>query len=139
MANHDDPNEIRQHKSYQKATSRAEKYRENPGGLLEIVSDASQKAGGNMPQSFVEIRDSVLALFRLVAAFARGEYTEIPWKSIALVVGTLIYFLSPIDLIPDFLPFIGLADDVTLLAWTIKQLKTDIDHFRQWEADHKLS
>lgn len=139
MANHNDPDEIREHKSYQKAANRADKYRDNPEGIIEIVNDASEKAGGNMPKSFADIRDSVGALFRMATAYARGEYTEIPWKSIALAVGTLIYFLSPIDLIPDFLPFIGLADDVTLLAWTIKQLKTDIDLFRQWESEKKIS
>jgi uncharacterized membrane protein YkvA (DUF1232 family) len=33
----------------------------------------------------------------------------------ALVVGAVCYLLLPIDLIPDILPFFGVADDITIL------------------------
>ncbi|MDF1753860.1 MAG: YkvA family protein [Verrucomicrobiales bacterium] len=135
---HEDPDEIRNHRSYKKASRIAETYKDNPDGLIDLVSDASKKAEGAMPRSFDDIREALGALFRMVKAYSTGEYREVPWKSIALIVGSLIYFISPIDLIPDFIPIIGLADDATLLAWTIKQLKTDIDAFRQWEEESKI-
>ena len=45
-----------------------------------------------------------------------------------LVAGTLIYVLSPIDVIPDFIPFLGEIDDavlVTLVATEVSQLLLD--------------
>jgi uncharacterized membrane protein YkvA (DUF1232 family) len=42
-----------------------------------------------------------------------------------LVLGTLVYLVSPIDISPDFLPIIGWVDDgilVTLLATELSQI-----------------
>ncbi len=38
-----------------------------------------------------------------------------PWYAKAMVVFTLAYIISPIDLIPDFIPVIGLLDEVILI------------------------
>ncbi|MEW6041759.1 MAG: YkvA family protein [Elusimicrobiota bacterium] len=35
--------------------------------------------------------------------------------------GCLLYFISPIDFVPDFLPLTGRADDVVVLLWGIKR------------------
>ena len=46
----------------------------------------------------------------------------------------LAYFVSPIDLIPDFIPILGLIDDSTVIAVVVAQIKSDIDNFIAWEA-----
>jgi len=47
-----------------------------------------------------------------------------PWYAKLLVAGIVAYALSPIDLIPDFIPVIGYLDDLILLPlgifWAIK-------------------
>lgn len=43
-------------------------------------------------------------------------------RKLALIVGCLLYVLSPIDLIPDFVPIAGQADDLTLIILTIRAL-----------------
>ena len=50
-----------------------------------------------------------------------------------LKVGTLLivlYVLSPIDLIPDFIPFVGFLDDIVLvplaIRWLLKRLPPEI-------------
>jgi uncharacterized membrane protein YkvA (DUF1232 family) len=40
----------------------------------------------------------------------------------AIVIGALIYFINPIDLIPDFTPFIGYVDDMAVLALAFRYL-----------------
>ena len=40
----------------------------------------------------------------------------------AILAGTIIYVIAPIDVIPDFIPFIGQVDDVYLLAISIMRL-----------------
>ena len=44
------------------------------------------------------------------------------WLAIALVIGGLLYVLSPIDLIPDFIPLLGVMDDVVLVPLAIRFL-----------------
>jgi uncharacterized membrane protein YkvA (DUF1232 family) len=34
----------------------------------------------------------------------------------------MAYLLSPIDLVPDFLPVIGYADDVVVVAWALRSV-----------------
>lgn len=43
-----------------------------------------------------------------------------PWCAKAIVVLTLAYIISPIDLIPDFIPVIGLLDEVILIPLAYK-------------------
>ncbi|MBM6622377.1 DUF1232 domain-containing protein [Micrococcaceae bacterium RIT802] len=37
-----------------------------------------------------------------------------------LVAGLLLYLLCPIDLVPDFIPVVGYADDVLVVAWVLR-------------------
>src|ERR1700741_4110374 len=49
-----------------------------------------------------------------------------PWLAKLLVAGIVAYALSPIDLIPDFIPVLGYLDDLILLplgiAWAIHMI-----------------
>lgn len=78
--------------------------------------------------------DDVLALARMLRNYARRRYTNVPWKSIALVSAALFYFLAPIDMVPDFL-FGGFVDDVGLLLAVIRQVKSDVDAYKSWEKE----
>jgi uncharacterized membrane protein YkvA (DUF1232 family) len=69
----------------------------------------------------------------LLRAYIQKDYQDIPWKSIILVIAGIIYFVSPFDLIPDFLPG-GFIDDSAILAFVIKQIKVDLDNFMAWEV-----
>jgi uncharacterized membrane protein YkvA (DUF1232 family) len=55
------------------------------------------------------IMSDVYALY-----LARSD-PRIPWYAKAVIVLTVIYALSPIDLIPDFIPFVGYLDDLIIL------------------------
>ena len=46
-----------------------------------------------------------------------GKYKKVPVGTIAAIVGTLLYVLSPIDFIPDFMPVVGYLDDAAMLAF----------------------
>ena len=43
-----------------------------------------------------------------------------------------MYFLSPIDAIPDFIPMFGMLDDIAVLAWVMKTLDGELSAFRAW-------
>lgn len=69
----------------------------------------------------------------LIRAYMKKEYTEIPIGSIIALVSALVYFLSPIDLIPDAIPGIGYIDDVAVLAIALKFAYTDLEDFKKWK------
>ncbi|MDD3536919.1 MAG: YkvA family protein [Eubacteriales bacterium] len=45
----------------------------------------------------------------------------------------LLYFVSPIDLIPDVIPGLGLTDDVVILGLIIRQVSSDLDKYKAWK------
>lgn len=70
----------------------------------------------------------------LVKAYISKEYTEIPIGSIIAIVGALIYVFSPIDLIPDILPVIGISDDAAVVGLVFKFVHGDVMEYREWRA-----
>ena len=51
------------------------------------------------------------------ALYLAGRDPRVPWYAKALALATAAYALSPIDLIPDFIPILGYLDDVIILVW----------------------
>lgn len=51
------------------------------------------------------------------------------------MVVAIIDFVSVIDLLPDFLPRIGLADDAAVMGLVIAQTQVDLDNFLAWEVE----
>ena len=77
------------------------------------------------------------ALFRMIRACAKRTYSATPWESLVLAVAALVYFVSPIDLIPDPIPVIGYIDDAAVIAFVALSIRSDLDNFRKWEAQSK--
>ena len=87
---------------------------------------------------FYKVQDSVIALARMLSSWVKGDYRNISTKSIIAVVAALIYFVNPLDLIPDFIPVIGQVDDIFVLGYLIKMLNKEIERFMAWEKEHDL-
>jgi uncharacterized membrane protein YkvA (DUF1232 family) len=65
---------------------------------------------------FEQLKQRARELNREVfALFLAARHPRTPWYAKALLLAIVAYAVSPIDLIPDFLPVIGLLDDVILL------------------------
>ncbi|WP_439556635.1 YkvA family protein [Dyadobacter sp.] len=123
---------------FKKATGKAGRYARNSGKLFELAKDVMSKLQHvGMRENLAEFAVSVQLLIRMVRAYASGEYKSLPWKSLLSIVAVLIYFVSPIDLIPDFLPFVGITDDVALVVWLVKTLGDDVKKFSEWEKRRK--
>jgi uncharacterized membrane protein YkvA (DUF1232 family) len=99
--------------------------------LLHNVSVKLQKFGEN-PQ-VKEMTEHVDVLYRMVKAHVNGTYQGLSSRSVGLIALGLVYFITPVDLIPDFIPFIGYVDDLSVLLAVGKSLQTDIVKFRVWE------
>jgi uncharacterized membrane protein YkvA (DUF1232 family) len=118
--------------SFRSAKEAAGEYLENPKKLHRLLDQALHKAGSSQGR-LAEVWDSLLASLRLLRAYASGRYRDIPWASLLSIVAAVIYFVMPLDLIPDFILALGLIDDAALLAWILSSLKNDLDQYIEWE------
>jgi len=125
---------ISQGSFFARMKNKAAEYLNNQEKLNELIDEAKNKAESKKQGPLKEVLDSLMALFRLVRAYAKREYVEVPWQSLLLIVATILYFLIPTDLIPDWIIGLGFIDDAALIGWTMNTVKTDIDGFREWES-----
>jgi uncharacterized membrane protein YkvA (DUF1232 family) len=103
-------------------------------GRLPALIFAVAHKGATQGNRLGKLKDDLRLLQALCLAYWRGEYRAISPKAMVSVVAGLMYFLSPLDLIPDWIPVIGMLDDIVVLAWVMKSLETELDAFREWRA-----
>lgn len=132
----DKPNRLLNSWAYKKASALVKSTLQSPEKLLDLVANAQSKAGKNRGGELAGVFDSITASFRLLKAYAVGEYRQISFESIALIVASIIYFVMPFDVLPDFIIGLGFVDDAALLAWTFKAVAEDLSAFVKWEADN---
>ena len=101
-------------------------------GRLPTLLFAVASKAGNEGNRLGKLKDDLRLLQALCLAYWRGEYRGINRKSILTVVAGLMYFLSPLDAIPDFIPVLGMFDDIAVLAWIMKTLDDELNAFRAW-------
>ena len=118
-------NDIREEfDSYQDCTE------EDVNKVLENRGATEAKAQSGPLAEFI---DDIRTFFEMVGDYFSGDYTEVPFGTIAGIIGTLLYVLSPIDLIPDFIPFLGLLDDAAMVGFCLSFVRSDIDRYREWK------
>lgn len=123
----------------EKTRTRAEEYIRDPEKSRQLLDEALKKAKQKEANKgpLADLWNNLTAFFRLMQAYMRREYRDIPWASIVIVVVAIIYFVSPIDLIPDFIPFAGYIDDAAVIVFVLKQIKSDLDKFLVWESEQR--
>ena len=107
--------------------------------LKKLIDDVLNKLKelSNDENTTSKLNNYLRVFIRIINAYTSKEYTYVPWKTICLIVAGLIYFIYPVDLIPDFIPVSGLIDDVAFIAWIYDSIKEDIDKFLEWEKSSK--
>ena len=124
---------------FKKILGRAEEYMKKPLRVKELLNDTYKKASEKKDLGTLahDVWESLQTLSRLIKAAVTGEYTGIPTSTIVGGIAVLLYFLTPIDFVPDFIPVIGLLDDVALLAWFMTGIKHEMEKFEEWERGNQ--
>lgn len=98
---------------------------DNEAGAEKMV-----KKNGFLKQYWTDIKTS----FALLKDWYLGNYKKIPFRMVAAITGAIIYMMSPIDIIPDCIPFGGLIDDALILAAVFGISRANLDEYIQWSA-----
>jgi uncharacterized membrane protein YkvA (DUF1232 family) len=108
-------------KNYNQAD--AEKVMENKEKIEAIMQNDTLK----------KYLEDIKLYFQMLGDIFTGKYKKVPMGTIAAIVGTLLYVLSPIDLIPDFLPG-GYLDDAGIVALCLNFTKQDIEEYKKFKS-----
>lgn len=123
-----------QERELNKSVKNAEKMATDPKAIEMLASKAHAKVRGN-DRVFKGLKKDVDLLLRLARAWATGKYKDVSIASVLIVVGAILYLLDPFDVIPDFVPFMGLTDDATVIGLAITRLRKELNKFEDWEKE----
>lgn len=70
----------------------------------------------------------------LINSYIRGQYMDVPIGTIIGVIGVVMYFVLPIDAVPDFVPGVGYLDDAAVASGSLYLIKGDLDEYMRWRV-----
>ena len=119
---------------FEKERQKAEKLVAEPGKIEKLLKKIGRKLE-KLPVLSGPL-EYVPKMYYMVRSWLRKEYTGVPVGTIVSILGALLYFLSPVDLVPDFLPGIGYLDDAVVISVCLTLVKGDIDRYMEWKVEH---
>jgi uncharacterized membrane protein YkvA (DUF1232 family) len=99
--------------------------------LVQAVFNRSDQFRARLGDTFADL----ILLASLLRDWVTGRYRTVPWGTLLTITGALVYFLMPLDAIPDPIVALGLIDDVAVISRTLKLTRTDLDRYQQWRNE----
>ena len=94
----------------------------------EKKAEEMAKESSFLRQYWKDIKTS----FALLKDWYMGNYKKIPFGMVASIAVAMLYLVSPLDVVPDWLPFGGLLDDALVLAAIFAMSRRDLDEYLAW-------
>lgn len=122
---------------YKSGKEEAEKVLADETKTKELLVESNKKAQEVDNKTNFDIFEDVKLLCNVVYDYVKGYYTAIPYKTIIAIVVALLYFVSPIDIIPDVLITfygLGLVDDVAVVMFIMKAVHSDLMDYNNFKS-----
>lgn len=103
--------------------------------VVLLIRDAYARLEANA-DALSAVWDDVRAALRLLVAWGKRSYRRVSGGALVLLVAALVYFVAPVDVIPDPLGAMGFIDDVAVIETAVEAVRTELDRFRAWEETH---
>lgn len=120
-------------KGYQKAYKEAEKLSKDQSAFQNLLQSAGKKSE-DYKSRLKEIWQEVQVFLRMLKAWKNGNH-QFDLKTILSITAAIIYFVNPFDLIPDFIPGLGMVDDISVITYVFHRLESEINKFSEWEKE----
>lgn len=117
----------------EKLKNDAQELLKRPAKLQSFIDKVIAKSQKSSSNSLKSIKEDLQRSTAMLKDYATGNYRQVPWSSIVSLLAGLIYFLNPLDLIPDFIPLKGLVDDATVMLYVLHAIKGDLDQYQTWQ------
>jgi uncharacterized membrane protein YkvA (DUF1232 family) len=103
------------------------------GKLQMLLKNVGERLNAVSHHPKVQIAlEPILIFKRMIQAHRSGKF-KVSAKTLGLIVLGLVYFITPIDIIPDFIPLLGFTDDLSVLLAVFNSVKHEVDDFLNWE------
>ena len=112
--------------------ARAEKLVGEPGELKAVIGRAGMKLATSSNDKLLALKSQLELTLALLRDWLRGDYRHVELRTVVVLAAGVLYFVVPLDAIPDFLLGWGLVDDVAVLGYVFAQLKNELAAYADW-------
>lgn len=100
--------------------------------VVLLIRDAYTHLDANA-DALAAVWDDLRTALRLLVAWVQRSYRQVSSGSLVLLVAALLYFVTPVDIIPDTLGALGFVDDIAVVETAVEAVRSELNRFRAWE------
>jgi uncharacterized membrane protein YkvA (DUF1232 family) len=102
--------------------------------LLLDRRDRVKRELRSIPERMQKVTNQASLVLELIDDYRDGNYRSIPWRSLAIAAGALLYSVSASDVIPDFVPVLGQLDDAVVIAGAMFLIRKDLQRYVRFKG-----
>ena len=106
---------------------KARVYAFNPKKMKELLLQLGKYISKNGLSS---VKENLLLMKDYLYDVTTGKYKDYDVKKLLVIIGAVIYVVTPFDFLPDFIPP-GLIDDLSIVAWALKEASAELEKFKK--------
>lgn len=131
---------ILQNSLWHKLMSKAAILAKKPKKVNALLTLSFIKLAAKMKdkEGWVQVKSDLYLTADMLKMSIKGDYTQLSKKSLFAIIASFSYFLLPTDFIPDFIPALGLLDDLTVFTWMLASVRHETKQFQAWQGISKV-
>ena len=110
---------------------KARVYAFNPKKMKELLLQLGKYISKN---GLSNVKENLLLMKDYLYDVTTGKYKDYDVKKLMVIIGAVIYVVTPFDFLPDFIPP-GLIDDLSIVAWALKEASDELEKYKQKTKD----
>ena len=110
---------------------KARVYAFNPKKMKELLLQLGKYISKN---GLSNVKENLLLMKDYLYDITTGKYKDYDVKKLMVIIGAVIYVVTPFDFLPDFIPP-GLIDDLSIVAWALKEASDELEKYKQKTKD----
>lgn len=114
--------------------TKAAKCVKTPGAMTKLALTAGVYLRKNGLKS---VSEYLTLMVNYVKDVATGRYKGYSKTHLTLIVAAILYVVSPLDVIPDFLIVAGLIDDAAIIAWVFNEIGKELDKYKEVSGENR--
>jgi uncharacterized membrane protein YkvA (DUF1232 family) len=107
-----------------------------PGDVKTVLAQAAaiRRRAKSLGERHLRMQRQVDFALTLLEEHFKGRCPQIPYYTIATLAVALLYFSDPVDVIPDWIPGVGIADDAIVFELAFGMARAGIDRYCAWKS-----
>ena len=102
------------------------------------AQQVEQKAREWLEEHRKSVPSKLVNLVRLfsnmIGDYFKGNYKQVPWRTIATAAFAVLYAINIFDLVPDIIPVLGWLDDIAVAGLVLSGVKKDLRQYCEFRG-----